>query len=257
MIKRIFAPVFKRLAKSLGIPGVQQRLDALEQASFLHSISDETYEALEQRFRGSSELITERQKQYLPIVKEVHRNDAPLLDLGFGRAEWMKLLKEHGISSHGVDSNDVFVRNALKDGLDVTKEDLLTFLSQQPQNSFSAVTMLQVAEHLPLRVLESVLSQIHRVLIPSGVVIIEIPNIETLRVGAGTFWIDPTHVRPLFPEFLSFLTERAGFSSIQAKASSPLDDSLAIEEIDVQTKMIQQMWQRINGPGDFAIIAKK
>lgn len=245
------------MAKSLGVLEVQQRLDALEREAQLHSISDETYAALEQRFRGSTDLITERQKQYLPFVTEVLQPNAPVLDLGFGRAEWLQLLTHHDIPCHGVDSNDVFIRNAIGHGLSVTKDDLLPFLVKQSSESFSAVTMFQVAEHLPLRVLEDVLSQIHRILIPHGLVIIEIPNIETLRVGAGTFWIDPTHIRPLYPEFLRFLTERAGFSSISDRKSTPLDSPKSIDQIDIQSTMIQEMWNRINGPGDFAIIAHK
>lgn len=257
MIKRILTPIFRRFAKSLGILDIQQRLDTLEQAAFLNSISDETYVALEQRFRGSPELISERQKQYLPFVTEALRHDAPVLDLGFGRGEWLRLLTENGIPCHGVDSNEIFIKDALREGLNVTNEDLLPFLARQSTESCSAVTMFQVAEHLPLRVLEDVLSHIHRVLIPNGVAIIEIPNIETIRVGAGTFWIDPTHVRPLFPEFLKFLAERAGFSSISDRASTPLDSSQTLDVIDVQTRMIQELWNRINGPGDYAIIARK
>lgn len=257
MTKRILIPIFNRIAKTLGIPDIQKRLDAIEHAAFLNSVSYETYAALELKFRGSTELISERQRQYLPFVTEVLRDDAPVLDIGFGRAEWLRLLTKNGISCYGVDSNDVFIQNALNDGLNVTNEDLLLFLKRQSSESFSVVTMFQVAEHLPLRVLEEVLSHIHRVIIPNGVAIIEIPNLETVRVGAGTFWIDPTHIRPLFPEFLKFLTERAGFKSISTKVSTPLDSSPKIEQVDEQSRMVHAMWERINGPGDFAIIARK
>jgi hypothetical protein len=43
--------------------------------------------------------------------------------------------------------------------------------------------------------------------------IFETPNPENLAVGTSTFYLDPTHTRPIPPPLLQFLTEQAGFSS--------------------------------------------
>lgn len=257
MFKRILTPLFNRFARSLGIDAVQNRLDALESHIQSLMVSNETYAAIEERFRGSSDLITERQRQYLPYVKDIVTEKSPLLDIGFGRGEWLSLLKEESIPATGIDSNQVFVDHALQQGLHVVKDDVLPFLAKAKSNQFGAITMFQVAEHLPLNVLEQVLTGINQSLIPGGVVIIEIPNLNTLRVGAGTFWIDPTHIRPLYPDFLVFLVERAGFTSVQTVASTPLETSIPLQSNDKSAQMLQSLWDRVNGPGDFAVIARR
>lgn len=257
VLKRILTPLFNRIARSLGINDVQLRLDALEAQQQLSMVSDETYAAIEERFRGSPELIKERQRQYLPFVKEVVTASSPLLDIGCGRGEWLTLLKENKIPARGIDSNAMFVQQAHEQHLDVTENDVLPFLINSRDSSFGAITMFQVAEHLPLNILEQVLSHLFRSLVPGGVTIIEIPNLETLRVGAGTFWIDPTHVRPLYPDFLVFLVERAGFTSIRTVASTPLDSSVTELGDDQTSQIVQSLWNRVNGPGDFAVIARR
>jgi O-antigen chain-terminating methyltransferase len=51
-----------------------------------------------------------------------------------------------------------------------------------------------------------------RVLQPGGLLVMETPNPENLVVGAGSFYRDPSHLRPLPPELLGFATEYAGFA---------------------------------------------
>jgi O-antigen chain-terminating methyltransferase len=89
------------------------------------------------------------------------------------------------------------------------------------------------------------------------VLIAEVPNAETLRVGAGTFWIDPTHVRPLFPPVLRFLAEEAGFTQIQSVYSTPLQEAPNLENVDANiSEILLQLHEQINGNGDFAIVAR-
>lgn len=250
-MKRLLAPILRRVARDLGIADVHGRLDALERRVSERRVSDELYAAIEARFRGDPSLIKSRQQQYLPYVSGT-MNGAQLLDLGCGRGEWLELLRENGLPARGVDSNRAFVDSARARGLDVTEGDITDHLGRQADASLGVITMFQVAEHLPLGVLEKILSESHRVLGPGGVLIVEIPNIETLRVGAATFWIDPTHERPLFPEFLVFMVERAGFASVVRQTSTALDDTP-----DGLSETEASLFQRINGDGDFAVIAVK
>ena len=250
-MKKLLAPILRRIARSLGVEELQRRLDGVEIQLGSRSVSDALYADIEERFRGDSETIKNRQRFYVPHI-EASLSGLPVLDLGSGRAEWMEILHERGIDAVGIDSNQQFVESARSRGLNVSHGDLLQHLATRPDSSAGAVTMFQVAEHLPLGVLESVITHAHRVLCQGGTLVVEIPNIETLRVGAATFWIDPTHERPLFPEFLVFMVQRAGFTDVQRVTSTPLSTpptGLSGTELE--------MFTRINGDGDFAVIARK
>jgi hypothetical protein len=50
------------------------------------------------------------------------------------------------------------------------------------------------------------------VLQPGGLLIMETPNPENLVVGANTFYLDPSHERPIPPPLLAFAAEHAGFA---------------------------------------------
>ena len=250
-MKKLLIPVFNRIARALGIIDIQSRLDRIESHFADRRVSDSLYSAIEDRFRGDPQTIKLRQSSYLEHMNGIPTG-LPVLDLGSGRGEWLEVLRERAVTAEGVDSNQEFVSSARARGLSVTHDDIITHLRNRPASSVSAVTMFQVAEHLPLGVLEHTLALVHRVIAAGGLLIVEIPNIETLRVGAATFWIDPTHERPLFPEFLAFMIERAGFTNLRRVTSTALSQApTGLSEVE------QQMHERINGHGDFAVIATR
>jgi SAM-dependent methyltransferase len=184
-------------------------------------VSDELYAALEERFRGSTDEVERRQQSYVADIRAVPAK-GPVLDLGCGRGEFLTVLRRNGIDAVGVDASEVAVAECVANGLDARRGDLLDELQGWPVASLAAVSLLQVAEHLPFDVLLQVMQEARRVLRPSGLLLVETPNGANQAVAASTFWLDPTHVRPLHPLMLDFLAERAGFvvSEIRGSASS-------------------------------------
>jgi O-antigen chain-terminating methyltransferase len=219
-------------------------------------IDDALYISLEDHFRGDKATVHQRQMEYLPYISHIVSNQFPLVDLGCGRGEWLQVLRENGISARGIDSNTACVAECTENGLLASLGELLDTLMQLPDASCGSITMFQVLEHLPFDVVVNVLREARRVLIPGGVFIGEVPNSETLRVGASTFWIDPTHQRPLFPAVLAFLASSVGFTGVTGKYSSPLAPTPDLNELpDIARKTILDLHHAINGPGDFALIA--
>jgi O-antigen chain-terminating methyltransferase len=219
-------------------------------------IEDSLYVALEDHFRGAESVIKERQASYLPHITSVVSADAPLLDIGCGRGEWLSVLKDNNISASGVDSNIACVEDCKSKGLAVVQADLLDALRNTPEHSLGAVTMFQVMEHLPFPVLVETFRLILRALKPGGVLIAEVPNAKNLRVSAGTFWIDPTHQRPLFPEFLQFLAKELGFTKadgLYVNNLSPQHDLSSLEE--PVRNALQSVLDAVDTFGDFALIA--
>jgi len=220
-------------------------------------IDDALYVSLEDRFRGDAQIVAQRQSEYIPFISAVASPSTPVLDLGCGRGEWLLLLKEKNIASIGIDSNDAAVAECTALGLEVKKSELLSTLNSTPSNSLGAVTMFQVLEHLPFNLVVEVIRESLRVLISGGIFIGEIPNCETLRVGASTFWIDPTHQRPLYPAVLEFIAVQVGFQSVEGKYSSPLSPAPDLKDVPENiADVIRDLHYKVNGPGDFAIIAK-
>ncbi len=178
-------------------------------------IPDAMYAAFEEQFRGSREEVARRLTVYLSVLDKAGVRDAasPVLDLGCGRGEWLGLLLQHGYAARGVDLNEDFVAHGQQLGLDLVYAEAVGYLGSQPEGSCAAVTAFHLVEHLPPGRLVDLLAQIHRVLRPGGIVILETPNPENQVVGGCTFYLDPSHVAPIPPALLQFLTEQAGFAA--------------------------------------------
>jgi SAM-dependent methyltransferase len=215
---------------------------------------DGEYMFFEEHFRGTRGDIKERQRRYLPYVQATGAGlaNAPILDLGCGRGEWLDLLKEQGLVARGVDRNRVMVRQCQELGLDVVEADAIESLRSLPATSLGAVTGFHVIEHVSLRGLVALLDESLRVLMPGGLVIFETPNPENIVVGACDFYLDPTHNRPLHPVSMSYLAEQRGFvrTEIMRFSSEPLipySGHVGIEEI----------LTRLKASYDYAIVGYK
>ena len=220
------------------------------------AIDDALYIALEDAFRGDPVVIRVRQHQYLPYVQDVVTQNAPLLDIGCGRGEWLQILRDSNIPATGIDTNAASVQECSAQGLNVSHADAITYLTNATEKSLGAITLFQVLEHLPFATMVHLLRLALRALVPGGVLIAEVPNSETLSVGASTFWIDPTHERPLFPGLLEFLATEVGYTSVEGLYSSPLAPEPDFSELAPHVREpLLAMHRQLNGNGDFAIIA--
>lgn len=256
-IRQSFDAIRRQVSESsgtLGKPSVEATQVISAPGNFI--IDDSLYVALENHFRGSRDVISQRQRDYLPMLPEAITPSQPLIDLGCGRGEWLQVLRKENIPAIGIDSNAVCIAECQEEGLEVIHVGLLEYISQRPDASVGAYTLFQVLEHLPFPVLIETLRQMRRTLVPGGRVIAEVPNAKNLRVSAGTFWIDPTHQRPLFPELLLFLASEIGFIQADGHYTNNLSPNHDLSGLPQgATVAIQSVIDAIDGPGDFALIA--
>lgn len=219
-------------------------------------VDDLLYLAIEDRFRGDPTLVRSRQERYVPVVALAATAAHPMLDLGCGRGEWLQLAVDAGVPARGVDSNESCVDECRAAGLEVRHADLVEELHSLPDGSLGAITMFHVVEHLPFGVLADVMVQCARVLKPGGVLLAETPNALNLRVAASTFWLDPTHVRPLHPQLLRLLGERAGFGRMEDlflhDVGSPPEPETGDASLD---QWLTELGWILDGPGDYALLA--
>lgn len=197
--RRIFAPA--------AAPAPQPAVDAA------------FYSGLEAAFRGPEETIAQGLTCFLPWVgraKSAVGESFVAVDLGCGRGEWLALLREHRMPALGVDLNPLFVSHCRDRGLEAHEADLMTYLAAQPDASLGLVSAFHVLEHLEFALQYQLLREIHRVLAPGGMVILETPNPRNILVGSGDFYRDPTHKAPVFPDTLALLGAHLGFAPSQA-----------------------------------------
>jgi SAM-dependent methyltransferase len=179
------------------------------------------YPLLELNFRGSEALVKERLTAYREWVRRVP--PGRIADIGCGRGEWLELLKEWGREGVGVDSNALVARALQAKALAFEQGDAVSWLQSQPDGSLAGVTAFQVVEHLPFGVLLRMLQEAHRALAPGGLLILETPNPENVEVATRTFWLDPTHVRPLPPQLLALAAQYCGFREEAVLRVNPPD----------------------------------
>lgn len=175
-------------------------------------MSQTFYRAFEDRYRGSRELIKQRLGAYRPFLLPLATLAAPALDLGCGRGEWLELLAECGLEGLGVDLDAGMLAACRERGLRVEQGDALAALRAQPDASLALVSAFHLVEHLPFALVQELIAEAHRALLPGGLLILETPNPENLSVGAASFYLDPTHERPLPPALLEFAVEFGGFA---------------------------------------------
>ncbi len=192
-------------------------------------ILDGLYISFEDKFRGSREDIKNRQKYYLPLIKEIIRDEDIIVDIGCGRGEWLELLKESGINSIGVDLNRLMVKESKKLGLNAICQDAISYLKSQKDNSIRVITGFHIVEHLPFELLISLFNESYRVLKEGGMVIFETPNPENILVGSSTFYTDPTHINPIPPVTLEFLAQNRGFSKVKIVRLHPIKEPSFID----------------------------
>jgi SAM-dependent methyltransferase len=214
---------------------------------------DAFYLAFEDRFRGPRDEIRARVAAHLPIVREAGAGtpDRPIVDLGCGRGEWLELLAAEGLTARGVDANVATVSETRGRGLDVVQGDVLAHLRSLPDASCGAVTGFHVVEHLPFATVVGLVDEIVRVLQPGGVTILETPNPTNLQVGASSFYIDPTHGRPLHPETMRFLLTARGLERVDVRFLHPIDDRRLPDDGD---PIAARLNEHLYGAQDYAVV---
>ena len=175
-------------------------------------MNDDFYVAFEEKFRGSEELIKERQKKYLKFINplKILKDEVKALDIGCGRGEWISLLNENGFNARGIDINESMVKVASQKGLNAAVSDALGELKSLEENSLDIITAFQVVEHIKFDDVLELIKEAKRVLAPCGILILETPNHENIMVGTQWFYLDATHKNPIPCELLSFATHYYG-----------------------------------------------
>jgi O-antigen chain-terminating methyltransferase len=145
-------------------------------------------------------------------------------------------------------------------GLAADVGDALEALRAQKKGSLGGVTAIHVFEHLTAAAWMSVVEAASAALRSAGVLLVECPNPESLRVGAGLFWVDPTHRVPVHPQALAFVMRSLGLEVVETRLLHPFppDQALAAKsQPDAVRELASRLDAWLSGPRDFLVIARK
>jgi 2-polyprenyl-3-methyl-5-hydroxy-6-metoxy-1,4-benzoquinol methylase len=150
-----------------------------------------------------------------------------LLDVGCGWGQALLYFRGQGMRCAGFDPVPEAVAYATRRGLDVRVAgfgNMNVF-----ERSFDVITLFNVLEHLARP--EVVLAQLHDLLVPGGLLFVDVPNEYNAFQTAGRelhslreWWVcPPGHLNYFSPETLGRVVAGAHFEVLAAEASFPLE----------------------------------
>jgi 2-polyprenyl-3-methyl-5-hydroxy-6-metoxy-1,4-benzoquinol methylase len=147
-----------------------------------------------------------------------------VLDLGCGDGRFLHRMYQAGWSVTGLDFDQKAIEAARKMfgkfGFRLLHTDL--FSAQFPDNSFDAVTMNHVIEHVPEPI--ELLAEVRRVLKPEGRLVATTPNIRSLAHSVfADCWRGlepPRHLQIFSLPALENCGRKAGFTKLEVKSSA-------------------------------------
>lgn len=162
-----------------------------------------SYSKPEQYFYANDETrAVQFWEKYAGRLERITGGKGKILDIGCGRGEFVYAMQQQGWNAFGIDVSSAFVQYAKKRyGIQVKNRDLLHCNFRK--NTFEVVRIFALLEHIfeP----REMMREIHRILKPGGIVLIEIPNEGGLffRIANWYFWNkgEVINLSPTFPPY--------------------------------------------------------
>lgn len=216
---------------------------------------DQFYLDFENKFRGTEEDVEERAVFYAELFKRegFEYDKYPIIDIGCGRGELLKVLKKYSLNAQGIDINKSMVERANEQGLSAVQADAVTYFKKSEVDSVGAVIGLHLIEHIPFEELVTLFSKIYKSLAIGGLVVFETPNPENISVSSYGFYMDPSHLHPIPAPLAQYTLESIGFKDVEI---------LYLHEANKDRKhyddpLLEELSNRFYGPRDYAVVAYK
>ena len=149
------------------------------------------------------------------------------------------------------------VAEARTRGFEVFEADALTHLRSLPPASIDGVFARHVAEHVLPGGLVEMLRELRRALQPGAPVVFITPNVANLDVGAHTFWLDPSHRRPIPPELFRFYLEVEGFKRVEVRTFAPSERRLNEDVSEPLRSNVRLLNETLFSDRDYAVVGSQ
>ena len=152
-------------------------------------------------------------RRYAPYA-ERFAPGSTVLDIGFGRGEFLKLLANQGVQGQGIDQDEGMVEFGRDQGLSVEVAEAHEYLASRVDH-FDGIFAAHVIEHMPARGMEDLVRSAVSALKPGGRLLLVTPNPRNLNVQLYEFWTDLQHVRFYTPDILRWVLHDAGLRDVE------------------------------------------
>jgi SAM-dependent methyltransferase len=145
---------------------------------------------------------------------ERHSKRGKLLDIGSGNGYFLKFAKENNWQTLGVEMSPDASKYAREQKLEILNNSIEDV--HLPKNEFEVITMFNVLEHMTN--LNSILKKVRDSLKPNGLLVIEVPNIESLQKKVfKNYWCHldvPRHIFHFKRKSFLRLVGKSGFNVV-------------------------------------------
>lgn len=150
----------------------------------------------------------------------------PVVDIGCGRGELVRLLQADGFDAEGIDISPEQAALARAAGVPrVRQGDFRSILAAQP-GRYSAITATDLLEHLTKPEVLRTFDDVAAALAPGGVFVGRVPNAVS-PLGGHIRDGDFTHQTSFTARSIGQLAAAAGFDSVHPRPSPPVAHGLA------------------------------
>lgn len=173
------------------------------------------------------------------------REHAKVLDVGCGSGEWLYALGATGRRAVGIEADPAYSAFGRHEyGVEIRTGPLSAQV--MPGEKFDCVTLFHVLEHLPNPV--EVLEQIHRWTSDDSVLVIEVPNINSIHQHPGKRF-HYAHVLGFTPESLAYTVHKSGWGLVEFSLDAYERNIFAIarKRGSVETAEASGSWLGPNG----------
>jgi len=174
---------------------------------------------------GQAHLVLAAQRRYLSRVIRTHfpaDRKVRILDVGCGNGTLLWFLAQHGYSNlRGVDGSAEQVQVAKNRGIDcVELGDGLATLRETPSSSVDIICLFDLLEHLTRQECFDLLTEVYRVLVPSGLCIGHVPNAEGI-FGSRVRYGDLTHEQAFTESSIRQMFRCLSYSKVRSWEDTP------------------------------------
>ncbi|MCR4399440.1 MAG: class I SAM-dependent methyltransferase [Syntrophomonadaceae bacterium] len=161
----------------------------------------------------SEEMKAFRRQQFRDFVREFNLAGKKVLEVGCGRGEYLRILRDCGVDVYGLEYSPDSVRQCRRDGLEVSQGFIETEDTVVPGAPFDGFIMLNFLEHLPDP--NSTLRGICNNLSAGAIGLVEAPDFEYSLQHGG--------FHEFIADHLSYFTQSTLSTAISINGFEPLD----------------------------------